>query len=310
MEFIPIAEEIGLILSIGRWVLETACRQAQGKRDLQPDRPPLVLAVNLSVQQLSRATSRRRWRRSWPCVQATSDTPARVHRVDRHHPDLHATRRVCRALKQLGVEQQIDDFGAGYSSLAHLRQLPVDALKVDRSFVEELARDTGAVAVVRSITGLAHELGMQVTVEGIETREQLMSVLALRCDRGQGYYFAPLPAEDLTRLWLAAPVEALGRTCRRYGGRRWFRRPAAVVPVTAYGSKSVSFQAPSISCHRAPHAEGGITVEAHVVQVCSGARGRRSRSARTGAAGRPAAGRLPPSSGSTMAACGVMSAKI
>jgi diguanylate cyclase (GGDEF)-like protein/PAS domain S-box-containing protein len=181
-EFIPVAEETGLIHAIGEWVLLEASHQARAWQALRPSGSTFSVSVNLSVRQLTAAG----------LVEKVSDTL--------HETGLDPSRR----LKDLGVGLAIDDFGTGYSSLSYLRRFPVDTVKIDRSFTAALARDEGTVAIVGTVTDLAHDLGMQVTAEGIEDADQLAMVRFLGCDRAQGYYVAPpLPAAELTRLLTA-----------------------------------------------------------------------------------------------------------
>jgi diguanylate cyclase (GGDEF)-like protein/PAS domain S-box-containing protein len=206
-DFIPFAEETGLIMPLGQWVLEAACRQARLWQIQRRDEEPLVMSVNLSARQFQQ-----------------DDLAEQVTRVLRRtglRPDglkLEITetalmceeRRAVRTLehlKGLGLRLAIDDFGTGYSSLSYLRRFAVDTLKVDRSFLNGLERDGTAVAIVQAITTLAHALGMDVTVEGVETAEQLARARTILCDHGQGFYFSrPLPSEELAGLILPGPT--------------------------------------------------------------------------------------------------------
>jgi len=206
-DFIPLAEETGLILSIGEWVLQEACHQAYLWQSLRPDGPPLVTSVNLSVRQLVadgivEVVSR--------VLQETGLAPHCL-RLEITESVLMEDAEVSLAtllkLKALGVQLAIDDFGTGYSSLSYLRQFAVDAVKFDRSFAAELTDDDGAAAIVRSVTELAHDLDMEVTAEGIEDADQLAIVRFLRCDRAQGYYVAPpLPPGEMEQLLAADAV--------------------------------------------------------------------------------------------------------
>ncbi|MHB8575390.1 MAG: sensor domain-containing protein [Dehalococcoidia bacterium] len=200
-QFIPLAEETGLIRSIGGWVLREACRQAALWRQAHPQLQALVMSVNLSARQLDAPG----FVDAVAAVLAETALPAHalrleltestvMRRVEEMIPLLHA-------LKALGVKLAIDDFGTGYSSLSYLARFPVDTLKVDRSFVQQLGTDAATTAIVRATVALAHALHMDVTAEGIEQSEQLVRLRRLHCDRGQGFYFSrPLPAAAIASL--------------------------------------------------------------------------------------------------------------
>jgi diguanylate cyclase (GGDEF)-like protein/PAS domain S-box-containing protein len=208
--FVPLAEETGLILPMGRWVLAEACRQGVIWQERYPERPPLTVSVNLSVRQFQHPS--------------LVDDVARVLRQTGLEPGrlvleitegivmeaAEASSAALLRLKELGVKLAIDDFGTGYSSLSYLKRFPVDMLKIDRSFIDGLGRDPGDAAIVHAVTGLAHTLGLQVTAEGIETAEQLVHLQMAGCDLGQGYYFSrPMPCEAAEEL-LADGYCALG----------------------------------------------------------------------------------------------------
>ena len=196
--FIPIAEETGLIDSIGHWVLDRSCRQAVAWDDRLRGRPPFTMSVNLSIRQLQ---DRRLVTAVADVLRATGLAPARLKlEVTESAIMEDAPAAIARlgGLKCLGVKLAIDDFGTGYSSLSHLKRLPVDTLKIDRSFVDGLGSDPKDTAIVRGVIALAASLGLDVTAEGVETVAQLR---ALGCDRGQGYLFArPLAADAAGRL--------------------------------------------------------------------------------------------------------------
>jgi diguanylate cyclase (GGDEF)-like protein len=193
--FIPIAERFGLIGSIGRWVIDEACRQMAEWAD---DGVRMRVAINLSVYQL----------REDDLVQRIEAALAR-HGIDPSQllceitesvamEDIKATQRAFEGLERIGVYLSIDDFGTGYSSLSYLRQLPARQLKIDRSFVNDLATSADARAVVDAVVRLAHALGLKVVAEGVETSEQRDILVSLGCDELQGFYFArPMPAETL-----------------------------------------------------------------------------------------------------------------
>ena len=205
-EFIPLAEETGLILPLGEWVLSEACRQASVWQQQQPKRS-LMLSVNLSTRQFAQPDLVNRVAH----ILARTGLPARQLRLEITESvlmtDSPATAAMLQALKALGVSLAIDDFGTGYSSLSYLQHFPVETVKIDKSFVMALMHDAGAKAIIQSVTTLAHMLGMKVTAEGIETAEQLEFVRAAGCDRGQGYYFArPLTATDMSALLEPEPL--------------------------------------------------------------------------------------------------------
>ncbi|WKE65607.1 EAL domain-containing protein [Gallaecimonas kandeliae] len=199
-DFIPLAEETGLISTLGAWVLREALSQQQAWQAKGID---LQMAVNLSVRQFQ-----------------SQDLPGQVAALlaelglDSNRLELELTestllsgkegaaRQVAR-LQKSGIRLALDDFGTGYSALSYLTELHFDILKLDRSFVAKLPGDGDSVAVIRAVLELAQGLGMRVVAEGIETQEQLQCLVALGCDEGQGYHFArPLPAPEL-EAWLA-----------------------------------------------------------------------------------------------------------
>jgi diguanylate cyclase (GGDEF)-like protein len=210
-EFIPIAEETGLIVALGQWVLETACRQGARWRDAHPEEPP-IMSVNLSGRQFQHPSLVADIR---DVLLRTGLTPRALkleitESVIMH--DAEATIVALHELKELGIQLAIDDFGTGYSSLSYLKRFRVDTLKVDKSFVHGLGQDSMDTAIVRSVVALAKALNMDVTAEGIETHAQRAELLALGCDRGQGYLFArPLPAHELDPL------------LSNHDNRRWLR---------------------------------------------------------------------------------------
>ena len=239
--FVPLAEENGLIVRLGYWVLEEACRQA---RAWQLAGTPVVVAVNLTAREFQRATlidevaaavNKVGLAPTWLRLEITESFAMR---------DADATIATLTALRQLGVKIAIDDFGTGYSSLAYLKRLPVDALKIDKSFIDDLAADTADAAIVEVIIALAHTLGLIVVAEGVETAQQAERLRALGCDLAQGYHFArPLPAEQLTlQLPPALPVwqqinssrlpwlNSRPRRCQRGDGCVGHRRSAPLLP--------------------------------------------------------------------------------
>jgi Amt family ammonium transporter len=208
LSFIPLAEETGLILPIGRWVLETACAQVREWQRRVPSAASLVVSVNISARQFAQADL-------VADIAAILDhsglTPASL--------ELEITESVVmdqsetsverlRGLRALGVKLVLDDFGTGYSSLSYLRRLPLDTIKIDRSFVSGLGTDEADLPIVQAVISLAHGLGVNVVAEGIETEAQLARLRELGCDRGQGFWFArPLPPDELPRLLATAAGE-------------------------------------------------------------------------------------------------------
>jgi diguanylate cyclase (GGDEF)-like protein len=195
-EFIGLAEETGLIVPLGRWVLEEACRQLQVWQRDYPVHPPLVLNVNLSARQLAQPDLVGSVR---GILEDTGIPPASLTlEITESCLMEDSDANQLRGLAALGIHLAIDDFGTGYSSLAYLSRMPIQTLKIDRSFVSRLGQEPESHAVVQTIIALARALGLGVTAEGIERPEQSALLRALGCTRGQGFLFArPLPAEDV-----------------------------------------------------------------------------------------------------------------
>jgi len=198
-DFIPVAEETGLIAPIGEWVLAAACRQVAAWR--RGGRDPVGVAVNVSPRQLSAPGFPDRVA---ALVSAAGIDPSDVTLELTENTLLGDTGAVTErlaALRAIGVKVSIDDFGTGYSSLAYLRALPVDEIKIDRSFINDLPADRGARAVVASIVHLGHALGLTVVAEGVETQDQLDLARELGCDLAQGFLIsAPVAPDALHRL--------------------------------------------------------------------------------------------------------------
>ena len=198
-QFVPIAEDSGLILPIGRWVLREACRQARAWQDA--GLPPTAVAINSSVPEFQAKDFLENIRAT---LEATRLEPRYLEielteSILMH--DAEATESVLHALADLGIKLAVDDFGTGYSSLSYLRRFPLDTLKIDQSFVSRMTDNPDDAAIVSAVISMAKALRLNVIAEGVETPEQLAFLLAQHCDEGQGYYFGrPVAAEALVHL--------------------------------------------------------------------------------------------------------------
>jgi diguanylate cyclase (GGDEF)-like protein/PAS domain S-box-containing protein len=207
LDFIPIAEENGLIEPIGRWVLERACRQAAYWYATRPDAPPLSVAVNLSAVQFEHhqlvATVGR-------ALQGSSLDPSLLQLEITESVVMEAVDEISdtlAALKEIGVRLVLDDFGTGYSSLGYLTRLPLDVLKIDRSFVGGLVTDDRDATITEAIIVMSHALSLEVVAEGAETEQQVTELARLRCDLVQGYRFSrPVPADQITEMLTTGPA--------------------------------------------------------------------------------------------------------
>jgi diguanylate cyclase (GGDEF)-like protein/PAS domain S-box-containing protein len=198
-QFIAIAEECGSIVPIGRWVLREACRQARAWQ--AAGLPPTSVAINVSSVEL----------RDSGFVSGIRDILRETGLEPRYleleltetafMDDSRSAMQVLKDLKNIGVVLTLDDFGTGYSSLSYLKRFPIDSIKIDQSFVRDLASQEGSPGVVIAVIGLGKSLDMRVVAEGVETREQLEILREHGCNEGQGYYFSrPVPAVELPKL--------------------------------------------------------------------------------------------------------------
>jgi diguanylate cyclase (GGDEF)-like protein len=198
--FISIAEEAGLICRISEWVLETA--SAQNVLWQKEGLPPITIAVNLSGRQFQQKT--------------LVETVAKILQTTKLQPeflefeitetaalqDMRGTISILEELQKMGIQISLDDFGTGYSSLWTLKKLPLNKLKIDKSFIRDATRDANDMAIIRAIIAMGHELGLKVVAEGVETLEQLEFLRSIKCDAIQGYFFSrPLPPDQVTQLW-------------------------------------------------------------------------------------------------------------
>jgi diguanylate cyclase (GGDEF)-like protein len=203
-EFIPIAEETGIVVQIGDWVLEEACRQGQMLRE--SGHISLRVSVNLSVRQLFDHGFAQRvadilQQTGFPAESLELEiTESMVMR------DAERAVKLLQALRDTGVRLAIDDFGTGYSSLAYLKRFPIDCVKIDRSFIRDLPEDRDDASITRSIIAMAHNMKLDVVAEGVETPEQLEFLHAHGCDEIQGFLFSEPLAADAFERFLGAPV--------------------------------------------------------------------------------------------------------
>jgi EAL domain-containing protein (putative c-di-GMP-specific phosphodiesterase class I) len=189
-QFIPLAEETGSIVSIGGWVVWEACRQAKVWQERWPATPPLTIAVNLSARQLQHPGILDEVQAALAAAGLDPQNLVLEITETAIMEQLDAAITILTELRRLGVRLALDDFGTGYSSLSYLQRLPVDILKIDRSFVSGVAGGTEDSALARAIVTLGQTLGLEVVAEGVETAEQLAALRELGCQLGQGYYFA------------------------------------------------------------------------------------------------------------------------
>jgi diguanylate cyclase (GGDEF)-like protein len=196
-EFIPIAEETGLIIPLGEWVLNTACRQKKAWEALEL--PPFSISVNISGKQFQQEKF----------IKTVSDV-IQDSLIDPRDLELEITENVLMQnagktvdmlseLKEMGLQLSMDDFGTGYSSFSYLKQFPLDILKVDRSFVKDIPEKLESCTIVNAIISMAHSLNLTVVAEGVETKKQLVYLSNLRCDEIQGFYYSkPLSVDQIT----------------------------------------------------------------------------------------------------------------
>jgi EAL domain-containing protein (putative c-di-GMP-specific phosphodiesterase class I) len=213
-EFIPIAEECGLIVPIGRWVLGEACHQAQAWQDIGLE--PIRIAVNISAVEL-RAKD---FLAAVGAILMETGLEARFLELELTETflmqDSTATSAVLHDLKRLGLKLALDDFGTGYSSLNHLKRFPIDTLKIDRTFVRGTTTKSDDASIVCAVISMGKNLHMRVVAEGVETREQLAFLQDRECPFGQGYYLSrPLTGQDCAQL-LRRGIAVNDRLCQTW----------------------------------------------------------------------------------------------
>ncbi len=200
-EFIPVAEETGLIIPIGHWVLREACQQMTIWQTLYPEYRNLTISVNMSGKQFSQPNLPEDLARILEetgldinCLRLEITESVVMEAIE-------FTTNMLKRLKQMGIQLEIDDFGTGYSSLSYLQQLPIDAIKIDRSFISQMNLGANNQGIVQAIVSLAHNLGMHVIAEGVEASDQLDRLKSMDCELGQGFLFhRPMTGEAVIKL--------------------------------------------------------------------------------------------------------------
>jgi EAL domain-containing protein (putative c-di-GMP-specific phosphodiesterase class I) len=206
-QFISLAEETGLIVDLGRWVLDRACRQVRDWQLTVPEAEGLYVSVNVSIKQLHEPS----FPREVAEILARTAMPAEALVLEITEgllaDDRDALVRQLRALKSLGLRIAVDDFGTGYSGLSHLQQLPIDILKIDKSFIDELSTDNQGTNLVQGIINLGESLALDVVAEGIEESEQADQLRAMRSKHGQGFFFSRPMNPDAVRALLSSTLQ-------------------------------------------------------------------------------------------------------
>jgi EAL domain-containing protein (putative c-di-GMP-specific phosphodiesterase class I) len=204
--FIPVAEESQLIVPVGRWVIEEACNKVAEWQSLQPDAAPVRIAVNLSGRQIGDP-------QLLPTVSAAIeasgiDPPTLSFELTESvlFEESGVSEPIMRSLRGIGVRLVLDDFGSGFSSLGYLKRFPLDGIKLDRSFIENVADGLTDAQIVKAVVEMARALGLEIVAEGVETADQLAAVRNLGCHQAQGFYFMPpLPAEEVPGVLAQSP---------------------------------------------------------------------------------------------------------
>ena len=206
-DFIPVAEETGLILPMGRWVLSEACRQVREWNNAYPRTEPLRIGVNLSARQFSQSGLVDQLTQ---CLESTGASPTSLRLEITEAAIIDRGRyavAVLMQIRELGVQVYLDDFGTAYSSLSYLHGLPVDGIKIDRAFVSDLDTNEDNLRLVKTLLTLSEIVGIRAEAEGISSAEQLKELRSLNCEQGQGYLFsAPITSDAVEQLLRADPI--------------------------------------------------------------------------------------------------------
>ncbi|MDX2097697.1 MAG: EAL domain-containing protein [Leptolyngbyaceae cyanobacterium bins.59] len=206
-EFIPLAEETGLIVPLGQWVLQQSCQKLYQLQQQLKSHAPRTVSVNLSAKQFVQPNLVGQVKKILEESQLAPDCLRLEITESAIMQNPGAAARSLRDLKDLGVQLSLDDFGTGYSSLAYLHRFPIDLVKIDRSFISQIDQDAEQLVIVRAIVSLAWNLGMEVVAEGVETAQQLAQLRLLQCEYGQGFFFSrPIPGQELATLLASAPI--------------------------------------------------------------------------------------------------------
>jgi diguanylate cyclase (GGDEF)-like protein len=213
-EFIPTLEEMGLIIPVGYWVLDQACKQICIWQEKYPADPPLTVSVNISTRQCTEPDLVQKI----AAIMKKNKVNANSLKLELTESlvveDSASTSAMLSQLRKLGIQVQIDDFGTGYSSLGYLHSLPIDALKIDRTFISQMGTSESGAGIVRTILSLAHSLDMAVIAEGVETKEQLSMLSEMNCEFVQGFLFAK-PVDPQEASTLLEKSLAAGRTANK-----------------------------------------------------------------------------------------------
>ena len=223
-QFIPMAEDTGLINAIGYWTLREACRQLKSWQEQFPGKPSLAISVNLSTKQFAQADLIDQIEK----VMQITGLESRFLKLEITESVLIENAERVKAMlvkmQELGVRLSLDDFGTGYSSLSYMHSFPIDTLKIDRSFVTDVDTELGKIEIIRTVVGLAWNLGMDTVAEGVETKTQMYQLKALKCNFAQGYYFSrPLDA-DAAEALIAKERDYFSSTEKLEGLEFWTRK--------------------------------------------------------------------------------------